>query len=96
MPRHSVINRRGAGLEKRSLSMSDEAFAALQSTAELLHVSIGSLADAAVVQLTSLPPREIAEVLLGLGWLTKPEHAKVLEAISKSAGDSGPQNEKEK
>lgn len=96
MPRHPVINRRGAGLEKQSLSMSDATFATLQKTAALMHVSIGSLADAAVARLTGLPPEQIAQVLRDLEWLTEAEHAKVLKVISESADDGGPQSEKVK
>lgn len=97
MPTHPVINRRGAGLEKQNVSMSPASFAALKKTAALMHVSAGSLADAAVQRLTGLPPEQIAQILKDLGWLTEAEHAKVLEVLSnKPADDGGPHSEKAK
>jgi hypothetical protein len=79
MPRHRVINRRNtAPLERRTVSVSPAAIAAANDLAARLGVSLGSVIDTALRQLTDKAPAEVVDALAAHGHLT-PDERRLVE-----------------
>jgi hypothetical protein len=83
MPRHSVVNRRNiSDFTRRSVSVTDEAMAAVTALAEALHVSQGSVADVAFRHLSTLTAAEVTDLLHLHGHLTDKEYTVVVAIIN--------------
>lgn len=87
MPRNPVINRKNIPtLRQRSMSATDAAMADLAALARRLHVSQGSLVDAALRHLASFDMPRVAELLHLYGHLTDEEFAEVAKLAAAPTG----------
>jgi hypothetical protein len=87
MPRHRVVNRRNldSPLVRKTLWVSPAALDAVDALAAMLHVSQGSLVDAALHLVAGLEPAEVVELLRSHGHLTDAEYAHVRKLVVEPA-----------
>lgn len=84
MPRNKIVNRRNVtDLKRRTVSISDDAHDAIRTLAAKLHVSQGSLMDAALREFAHLQADDIVAHLARYGHLTPDEAGVVYDQVDK-------------
>lgn len=91
MPRHKVVNKSSLPVETmrmRSLYLTDEAMATLNTRAASLYVSTASLLDSLCKTLIQIPDGELLNMLSAEGYLSAKERA-YIEKLKASETTSG-------
>ena len=90
MPRNPIVNRRNlSDLKRRTVSISDDAHNSVKDLAAKLHVSQGSLMDAALRELARMPDDMVVQLLIDHGHLTAAEADAVSDNVDKHDNKEG-------